>query len=150
MSEVTRRSALTAAAAAAVGTVVGIVYGRNSDAAEKPPRSPYAGGGGYGGGEDGNGGGPQPLAKLSDIPEGGGVITGGVVITRSSGDTVHAFSSTCTHAGCEVNKVADGKIFCPCHGSVFDANTGDVVQGPAGSPLPAVDVTIENGDVVTS
>jgi Rieske Fe-S protein len=147
---VTRRSALTAAAAAAVGVVIGVVYGRNSDAAEKPARSPYgAGGGGYGDGGDGNQG-PQVLAKLSDVPENGGVITSGVVVTRGSGDTVHAFSSSCTHLGCEVNKVASGKIFCPCHGSVFDASTGDVVQGPASSPLPPVAVKIENGDVVTS
>jgi Rieske Fe-S protein len=145
---VTRRSALTAAAAAAVGVAVGILYGRNSDAAEKPTRSPY-GGGGYGNGGS-NGGGPQVLVKLSDVPEGGGVITGGVVITRASGDTVHAFSSSCTHLGCDVNRVASGKIFCPCHGSVFDATTGDVLQGPASSPLPPVQVSIENGDVVTS
>lgn len=144
---VTRRSALTASAAAAAGVAIGIVYGRNSDAADAPTRSPYAGGDGYGGG---SGSGSQVLAKLSDVPEGGGVISGGVVITRGSGDTVHAFSSSCTHAGCEVNKVDGGKIFCPCHGSVFDANTGAVIQGPAGSPLPSVQVSVENGDVVTS
>jgi Rieske Fe-S protein len=148
-ADVTRRSALTAAAAAAAGVGIGIAYGRNSDAAEEPTRSPYAGGGPYGGGDGGDGG-PQSLAKLSDIPQGGGVVTGGLVITRASGDTVHAFSSSCTHAGCVVNKVDGGKIFCPCHGSVFDANTGAVIQGPASSPLPPVQVTVKNGDVVTS
>jgi Rieske Fe-S protein len=143
---VTRRSALTAAAAAAVGVGIGIVYGRNSDAAERPPKPS-----GYGYGDD-NGGnsGPQVLAKLSDVPEGGGVITSGVVITRTSGDDVHAYSSRCTHQGCEVNKVSSGKIYCPCHGSTFDANTGAVIQGPASSPLPPVQVTVKNGDVVTS
>ena len=141
---VTRRSALTAAAAAAVGVVAGIVYGHNSDAAEKPSRSS---GNGYGGNSTG---GRQLLAKVSDVPEGGGVITSGVVLTRGSGDTVHAFSATCTHLGCEVNKVSSGKIFCPCHGSTFDASTGAVIQGPAGSPLPPVQVTVENGDVYTS
>ena len=144
MSEVTRRSAVTAGAAAAVGVVIGVVYGRNSDAAEKPSRSDY----GYGG--DGAAGGSRVLAKLSDVPEGGGLIISGVVLTRASGDAVKAFSATCTHLGCAVNKVSGGKIFCPCHGSTFDANTGAVIQGPAGSPLPPVKVTVENGDVVTS
>lgn len=148
MTDVTRRSAVTAAAAAAAGVVIGVVYGRNSDAAERPSRSA---GSGYGGNGNGDGQlGPQVLAKLSDVPEGGGLITSGVVLTRTSGDTVQAFSAKCTHLGCEVNKVSGGKIFCPCHGSTFDATTGAVIQGPAGSPLPAVPVTVENGDVVTS
>jgi Rieske Fe-S protein len=60
---------------------------------------------------------------------------------------VHAFSSTCTHLGCTVNKVTKGKIYCPCHGSVFSAQSGAVEQGPATRPLPAVQVTVRNGMV---
>ena len=140
---VTRRSALTAAAALAVGVVAGFAYGRSNDAR----KAPSSGGGyGYGGSP---GGAPKPLAPLAMVPDGGGLITSGVVLTRS-GSTVKAFSSTCTHLGCTVNKVSDGKIFCPCHGSVFDAATGAVVQGPASSPLPAVPVTVRGGEVYTA
>jgi Rieske Fe-S protein len=74
------------------------------------------------------------------------VIVGNVVVTKS-GSQVHAFSSTCTHQGCQVNKVSGGRIDCPCHGSVFDASTGAVVAGPAPSPLPPVAVTVRNGEV---
>jgi Rieske Fe-S protein len=74
------------------------------------------------------------------------VIAGGLVITRS-GSTVRAFSSTCPHQGCQVNKVSDGKIDCPCHGSVFDARTGAVLAGPAPSGLPPRPVTVRNGEV---
>jgi Rieske Fe-S protein len=144
---VTRRSALAAAAAAAVGVVAGIVYGRNSDAAKAPPGTA---GYGYGSGGSGGSAGHKKLTSLASVPAAGGVITQGYVVVRDPGDTVHAFSSVCTHLGCDVNKVSSGKIFCPCHGSVFDAQTGAVVQGPASSPLPKLPVTVENGDVFTA
>jgi Rieske Fe-S protein len=135
---VSRRSALTAAAVVVAGGVIGFVYGRNSDAAKSPSRSA---GQPYGGAASGT---RKPLADLATVPSGGGLITSGVVLTREAGG-VHAFSSTCTHLGCTVNRVADGKIFCPCHGSVFNARTGAVEQGPATQPLPPVAITVESG-----
>jgi Rieske Fe-S protein len=70
-----------------------------------------------------------------------------VVLTRETGDEVHGFSAICTHQGCLVSAVADGKITCPCHGSTFDANTGAVLGGPAPSPLATVPVKVVNGTV---
>ena len=94
---------------------------------------------------------PTELAEVADIPEGGGIILDqqSVVLTRESGDKVHAFSAVCTHQGCLVSAVSGGRITCPCHGSTFDANTGAVIGGPAPSPLPAVPVTVVNGSVYT-
>jgi Rieske Fe-S protein len=131
-----------------VGGVAGYAAGRNTDAAKAtPPSNSYGSpstGGGYGSGSGGSGG--AAIAELAAIPDGGGVIVGNVVITRS-GQAVHAFSATCTHQGCQVNKVSDGKIDCPCHGSVFNATSGAVVAGPAPSPLPPIAVTVRNGEV---
>jgi Rieske Fe-S protein len=138
---VTRRSALTASAAVVVGAVAGLLYGRHSHAAKagsvglRYPSSPN---------------GRTLIARLAAIPVGGGVIRSGVVVTRPAGDEVHAFSSSCTHLGCTVNSVSHGKIFCPCHGSVFDAATGGVLQGPASAPLPRAHVSIVNGGVYLS
>jgi Rieske Fe-S protein len=145
---VTRRSALVAAVAAAAGGVAGFIFARNNDAYKSTANV-----GGYspGGSDDpyGSGGGGKLITPLDKVPDGSAVITGGLVLTRS-GQTVKAFSSTCTHQGCAVNRVSDGKVFCPCHGSVFNAATGAVVQGPAGSPLPTVNVTVKDGGIYSA
>jgi len=41
--------------------------------------------------------------------------------------------------GCTVG-AAGKQLDCPCHGSVFDAQTGAVVNGPAQSPLQSYQV----------
>lgn len=96
--------------------------------------------------------GPAPanvLAKLSDVPVNGGIIVSDkkIVITRETGTTVHAFSAVCTHQGCIVDQVGNGRISCPCHGSVFNATDGSVINGPAAAPLPAVPVTVVGDNI---
>ncbi len=59
-----------------------------------------------------------------------------VILSRTKTGLV-ALNGTCTHQGCTValNKT---KLICPCHGSVFQANSGVVVLGPNGSPKNAI------------
>ncbi len=63
--------------------------------------------------------------------------------------TYRAFSAVCTHAGCTVQFDRPTEQFvCPCHGSVFEAATGAVVQGPAAAPLPGVPIRLgPDGDL---
>jgi Rieske Fe-S protein len=89
------------------------------------------------------------LAATSQIPVGSGKIFTGprVVVTQPAAGDFKAFSAVCTHMGCIVNQISDGTIDCPCHGSQYSITTGDVVAGPAPSPLPAKQITVSGGSV---
>lgn len=93
----------------------------------------------------GGGGAGTELAKVADIPEGGGKVVGDVVITQPKAGEFKAFSSKCTHQGCAVKDVTNNMINCPCHNSRFDASDGSVQGGPATSPLPPASITVEGG-----
>jgi Rieske Fe-S protein len=113
----------------------------------------YGGSGGSEGSGNGSGGGSQggqPLAKTSQIPQGGGTVFKDekVVVTQPSAGDFKAFSATCTHRGCTVDTVEGGRIKCPCHGSQFNAETGEVEAGPATEPLPAVDISVNGNSIV--
>ncbi len=131
---VTRRRAIGTAALAGVGVAVaacsgeqGTTAGSRRDHGRRAPAetsAPAAGGGG------------NAIAATADVPVGGGVITEQAVITRPEAGTYKAFSPVCTHQGCKVKSVADGKIVCPCHNSQFSIADGSVQGGPAPAPLP--------------
>jgi len=91
----------------------------------------------------------RPLARLDEIPVGGGKIFAAerVVLTQPEGGRVRAFSTVCTHQGCAVEEIAGGTINCPCHGSKFAVADGSVVAGPARRSLAEVPVTVENDTV---
>ncbi|MEV8035969.1 Rieske (2Fe-2S) protein [Streptomyces sp. NPDC086182] len=91
----------------------------------------------------------QELATTSDIPVGGGTVFKDqkVVVTQPAKNDFKAFSAICTHAGCIVDKVADGTIDCPCHGSRFGVEDGAVKAGPAPRPLPAEKITVEGNSI---
>ncbi|MBD0707802.1 MULTISPECIES: Rieske (2Fe-2S) protein [unclassified Streptomyces] len=92
----------------------------------------------------------ERLASTSEIPVGGGkVITKAkVVVTQPKAGEFKAFSAICTHQGCTVDKVADGTIDCPCHGSKYRIADGTVAAGPAPRPLPPERITV-SGDTIT-
>jgi Rieske Fe-S protein len=59
-----------------------------------------------------------------------------LAIYKDSKEEVHTFSAVCTHLGCIVSWNELEKSFdCPCHGSRFSGQTGNVINGPANSPL---------------
>jgi Rieske Fe-S protein len=63
-----------------------------------------------------------------------------IAIYRDAQGQLHAITSVCTHRGCDVRWNDEEKVWdCPCHGSRFGA-TGEVLRGPAQTPLAAVDI----------
>lgn len=69
------------------------------------------------------------------------------LVHPSAGSFV-AFNAICTHAGCPVQFDPSAEVFvCPCHGGVYNAHTGQVLQGPPPAPLTRIPVTVVAGQV---
>lgn len=90
--------------------------------------------------------------QAADVPVGGGLVVkdAEIVVTQPTAGEFHAFSALCPHQQCLVSKVADGTIDCPCHGSKFNATTGDVEHGPATSPLAAKTLTVDGATLTVA
>lgn len=66
-----------------------------------------------------------------------------LLIKDPKGD-YQSFNRVCTHLQCLVNYDPNSQtIQCPCHGSVYDARTGNVVSGPAPRALPTIKLEID-------
>ncbi len=68
-----------------------------------------------------------------------GSFNGGrnIVIIRTSETEFLVVTAVCTHQGCDINlpQSPGANLVCPCHGAQFSSATGDVLQGPASTPL---------------
>lgn len=90
------------------------------------------------------------LVAVADIPVEGGVVIADppVVVVQPTVGEIKGFSAVCPHQGCLMASVEANEILCPCHGSLFSADDGSVLQGPANQGLPAVKVTVEGDTVI--
>ena len=72
----------------------------------------------------------------------------GIIVLRTSTQSVRALSRRCTHQGNTVNiDSANNNLLCPSHDSVFDFN-GNVVSGPATSSLTQYSASF-SGTIIT-
>ncbi|MFC4335640.1 QcrA and Rieske domain-containing protein [Salininema proteolyticum] len=90
----------------------------------------------------------RPLAAVSDVPVGGGlVVDDEVVVVQPVEGEFAAFDARCTHENGIVQAPdSEGLMVCPRHYSKFDIE-GSVVSGPADSGLKAVEVSVADGEV---
>lgn len=156
-TDLTRRTVLTLGSVGAVGGALALAAcstgdpGGTSSATVKPtpsdetptdpasaPDAPHLGG---------------DVAALADVPVGGSIdaeINGEpALIAQPTAGQVVAFSAICTHQQCVV-AAAGGEFHCPCHGSKFDAATGDVIHGPALEPLSPIEVAVSGDRIVAA
>lgn len=90
------------------------------------------------------------LVSVSEVPVEGGVVfpDPAVVVVQPAAGDIKCFSAVCPHQGCLVASVEANEILCPCHGSLFSAQDGSVIQGPARQGLPPVDIAVEGDSVI--
>lgn len=97
----------------------------------------------------------QKVARLADLPAERGTrvkIGETPVLLVREGDTVHAYTADCPHAGAPLEKGAlcNGRIVCPWHKGTFEISDGSLVEPPALQGLTRYASTIEDGDVYVS
>jgi Rieske Fe-S protein len=92
------------------------------------------------------------IAATKDVPVGGAtfVESRGIVVSQPTNGEFKAFEARCPHQGCMVTDTEDKDLLCPCHGSLFSAETGDVVRGPARTGLPEVQIKVSGENIVTA
>lgn len=81
-------------------------------------------------------------------------VSNGVIVVRiAGGDAASSFTAVqvaCTHQGTSINYNAGQGIFiCPLHGSEF-SKQGQVLMGPAASPLHVYTVTVDGSNLTVS
>lgn len=93
------------------------------------------------------------VATLGEIPEGEvrafDTPTGRIAVAHLEA-RVFAFRDECTHQGCSLAETGTlddraATMACGCHGSVFDVERGEPVEGPAEDPLPVYGARIVGG-----
>lgn len=137
-----RRHVLAAAGAVgAAGVLAACSNGGNPAPSTAVPEPPKETGGKTGG---------SVVAQTADVPVGGGLVVDNkmVVVTQPKEGQFKAFTSICPHEGCTVGRVTADSIICPCHGSEFSAETGDVTRGPAMTGLTPVAIRVSGTDIV--
>ncbi len=73
-----------------------------------------------------------------------------VIVVRTAGGDVRAFSATCTHLDCTVQYRKDmGLLWCACHNGHYDLN-GRNIAGPPPRPLDDYRVIIQGDEVLVS
>jgi NADPH-dependent 2,4-dienoyl-CoA reductase/sulfur reductase-like enzyme/nitrite reductase/ring-hydroxylating ferredoxin subunit len=97
----------------------------------------------------------QKIARLADLPEERGTrvkVGETPILLVRQGDSIHAYTADCPHAGGPLEKGAlcNGRIVCPWHKGTFEISDGSLVEPPALQGLQRYASLIEDGHVYVS
>jgi cytochrome b6-f complex iron-sulfur subunit len=71
-----------------------------------------------------------------------------MLIHHADGSMV-CFDAVCSHLGCTVQyQPEQSRIFCACHGGVYDPQTGGNVAGPPPKPLTPFNVEVKDEQII--
>ena len=92
------------------------------------------------------------LGRAEDLEEGGMRafdVQGTTIAVANVAGAFHAFDDTCTHRQCSLAEgdLEGSTVICPCHGSEFDVESGEVLRGPAREPVETYEVRVEDGNL---
>ncbi len=92
------------------------------------------------------------VAQVGGVAPGTGTVVdaqGTAIALFNIGGTFYAIANACTHRGGPLGEGSlDGSIVtCPWHGSTFDVTSGQVVGGPARTPVATYPVRVRGDDV---
>ncbi|OBF80236.1 (2Fe-2S)-binding protein [Mycobacterium sp. 852002-51163_SCH5372311] len=90
-----------------------------------------------------------PASSLNGRPVRVEVDGVGLVVCQTKPGEIKAFGEFCPHLAAPMADgwVDRGRIVCPWHGSWFEAESGDVLRGPAAAPLPYYEARLVDGMV---
>ncbi|HII85013.1 TPA: Rieske (2Fe-2S) protein [Candidatus Bathyarchaeota archaeon] len=88
-----------------------------------------------------------PAGKMKSVE-----IAGIPVLLANVAGEYYAIGNKCTHRGCKLSSgIFEGEtVKCPCHKSIFNVKTGEVVHGPASKPEPTYTVEVEKEQILVS
>jgi len=94
---------------------------------------------------------PIPTLPVDEIPVGKKRLIrtpkGPILLVRLEENRFVALSAICTHKRCILDWDEEAKVIvCPCHRATFDIS-GNVISGPAPSPLSRYRVSVRAGKV---
>jgi predicted lipoprotein with Yx(FWY)xxD motif/nitrite reductase/ring-hydroxylating ferredoxin subunit len=86
------------------------------------------------------------IAMISDVLPGSTfdfVYNGEKAILVNVNGAFFAFVNVCPHKGCPMKGgLSENVLTCTCHGAQFNPRTGDVIKGPAASPLRGIEIEV--------